>query len=588
MCKNYEDKEIEIKAEKDSSINEFKEIKDYKETIKEMNVFKRNKIANELYNKFINENNNIDIFKNHNKEIIRIYYIKIKCLTLLDNTNKDIIKLYLKFLKSNDSWIIENNLHSFSHEVNKYKILFSIEEMKEINNNDKLISEKQNLMEYLTYLSNLDSEKDYLNVFENAKKRFESLHSFNIPIEFKNSELFYYKLYYSILYEIISNKKNDDKINKRYIENKKNVIKFVLDKCSFSNDEITRNEDKLNLLMLYILKEYANEFINFNRLFQKVPVTKEDFFEFKKKSKYGNNLINNDKYIYHKILNNYINIPLKKACLNNLIEKNLQNEYNINSYYNLDTLFVENDINQFIPNVKKFLIKIVDSNVYKEVIKKLFPNHFKYLFQNNNEEIKFYIDKRIKFYPFENIGIYGMTDKLGCYTYLTTNNFIGPKLVNPQTYKVGLTVMNIFHEINHIYQSIIFFKGNDTNLLNTTEREGLDIILFGKTIQKIDLFQSLYILNEKNYEQSLEKFRENFENILKIVKETDGKSDLINIEYAIFKEFFNKDDINNFIIKLNDSHYIIPTMFMGKINKNQNKDNNIAKCGIIGGWKKFD
>ena len=588
MCKNYEDKEIEIKAEKDSSINEFKEIKDYKETIKEMNVFKRNKIANELYNKFINENNNIDIFKNHNKEIIRIYYIKIKCLTLLDNTNKDIIKLYLKFLKSNDSWIIENNLHSFSHEVNKYKILFSIEEMKEINNNDKLISEKQNLMEYLTYLSNLDSEKDYLNVFENAKKRFESLHSFNIPIEFKNSELFYYKLYYSILYEIISNKKNDDKINKRYIENKKNVIKFVLDKCSFSNDEITRNEDKLNLLMLYILKEYANEFINFNRLFQKVPVTKEDFFEFKKKSKYGNNLINNDKYIYHKILNNYINIPLKKACLNNLIEKNLQNEYNINSYYNLDTLLVENDINQFIPNVKKFLIKIVDSNVYKEVIKKLFPNNFKYLFQNNNEEIKFYIDKRIKFYPFENIGICGMTDKLGCYTYLTTNNFIGPKLVNPQTYKVGLTVMNIFHEINHIYQSIIFFKGNDTNLLNTTEREGLDIILFGKTIQKIDLFQSLYILNEKNYEQSLEKFRENFENILKIVKETDGKSDLINIEYAIFKEFFNKDDINNFIIKLNDSHYIMPTMFMGKINKNQNKDSNIAKCGIIGGWKKFD
>lgn len=219
------------------------------------------------------------------------------------------------------------------------------------------------------------------------------------------------------------------------------------------------------------------------------------------------------------------------------------------------------------------------------------------MFQNDNEEIKFYISKRIKFYPFENINISGITDKLGCYTYLTTINFIGARLVNSQTYKVGLTVVNVFHEINHTNQNLIFYKGNDTKLLNTPEREGLgkegwnslEYLLFGKIIQDIDLFQSLYILNENNYKQSLEKFKENFENIHKIVKETDGKSKLINIEDGIFKEFFNKNDIAHFIGKLNDSNYVMPTMFIGKMNKNLiNKYKNITKCGIIGGWKKFD
>ena len=596
MCRNYEDKEIEIKIEKDSPINEFKEVEDYKETVKKMNVFKRSQIAKELYNKFSIEHNYIDISIIQGKEEIKNYYIKIKCLTLIDNTNKDIIKLYLKFLKSKDSWIIENNLHSFNKEIRKYKILYSVEEMKEIDDNVKLISEKENLIEYLTYISNIDSEEEYLNVFENAKQRFSSLYLFNIPIEFNNSELFYYKFYYSILYEIINNKKNDDKINKRYIETKKCVIKYVLDNCAFSNKEIIKNEDKINLLMLYILKEYDNEFTNFNRLFQKVPVTKEDFLKFKEKTKYINNLVNNDKYICHKILNDYINIPLQKVCLNNLNNKAFQEEYNIRSYFNVDALLRENEIIQFIPNIKQFLIKIVDSNVYKEAIKKLFPNYSEYLLQNDNEEIKFYINKRIKFYPFENINISGITDKLGCYTYLTTINFIGAKLVNSQTYKVGLTVVNGFHEISHTNQNLIFYKGNDTKLLNTPEREGLgkeggnslEYLLFGKLIQDIDLFQSLYILNENNYKQSLEKFKENFENIHKIVKETDGKSKLINIEDGIFKEFFNKNDIAHFIGKLNDSNYVMPTMFIGKMNKNVNKYKNITKCGIIGGWKKFD
>ena len=53
------------------------------------------------------------------------------------------------------------------------------------------------------------------------------------------------------------------------------------------NNSILSNEDKMNLLYLYLLNEYIPEkydekdLINFNRLIQHIPVTKkEDFNKF--------------------------------------------------------------------------------------------------------------------------------------------------------------------------------------------------------------------------------------------------------------------------------------------------------------------
>ena len=64
---------------------------------------------------------------------------------------------------------------------------------------------------------------------------------------------------------------------------------------------------------------------------------------------------------------------------------------------------------------------------------------------------------------------------------------------------MGLTIINSYHEINHTNQSLIFFKGNDKNLLNTPEREGdefyrreggenFECLLFGKIMGNINLF----------------------------------------------------------------------------------------------------
>ena len=606
MCKTYDEKENEIISHQNYSFNSLKniedspreelnEIKEFKENILKISVFKRKKIAINKYNLFIKEYYKNNILDDINK--IKSNYLQIRYLTLLDNTNKDIIRLYLEFLKNNSTFIKENKLNTYKKEINRYKVLFTIEEMNNIEKNIKLKSEKENYLDYLIYLSNLKENK-YLDAFDDAKTKLKNFFLFNLPIEFENQELFYYKSFFSLLTEIVNNKKTDEKKNLEYINNKKNVLKYVLINSAFSNKDITNDENKANLLILYILKDKEGNLINFNRLFQKSSINKEDFFKFnKKKSEYINILKDYSQIISHQIAINgstFIDIPLEKVCLNNLNNRKLDDCDSIISYYNLETLFKENEISRFVQNIKKFLIKIIDSNVYKEAIKILFPNYYPYLTLNNNEDIKTYIDTRMKFYPYENLNLSGITDKLGCYSFMTAIGFEGIKEIKKGYYKVGLTIPNCLHEINHTNQILIFFKGSDKNLINTPERQGfeieegenLEILLFGEIMQDIDLFQSLYILNEKNYEQDLESFRKNFRNIKNIVIETNGRSELINIKNGIFKEFYYFDDLNNNIKELeNDSDYIMPTLFIAKINKKIRNKRNKKKCGLIGSLK---
>ena len=57
------------------------------------------------------------------------------CLLLIDNTNKDIVRLYLNFIKVNSLFIKENKLLIYDMELEKYKIIFTIEEMEKIQKN---------------------------------------------------------------------------------------------------------------------------------------------------------------------------------------------------------------------------------------------------------------------------------------------------------------------------------------------------------------------------------------------------------------------------------------------------------------------
>ncbi len=696
MCKFHENEEPEIlsfisleerdiKQEKSELQNEFQEIKDFRNEVSKMNVFKRKTIAKDEYSKYI-KNNKTKILKNKDKnDDIKEQYIKIFCLLLIDNANKDIVKLYLDFIKKNDKFIKDNNLLHYEEEIKKYSIIFTVDEMEQIEKNIKIKSQKNIFLDFLDYIKKIDfdTESKIKEFHKYTVKTFNNLFLFNTPIEFEDKELYYYKCYYNLLEEIVYHLKIE-KDKKKYIKNRQKVINYILENDLYNNNEIISYEYKMNLLFLYLLKEEFSEyydekdFINFNRLMQHMPVNKNDFINLKNKNE-NDKLFqkkNGKYYISHKLKDYLINknekeenndkeeekeeekedgkdeikneddeeeeeedddfseeegktvnkndkeneeeeendetemvFPLNKVCLNNLNNSYL-NASNCSKYcyYNLDTLMVENEISPFIKGIKRFLNKIIKSRVYKQAIKELFPNSYKSLLNNKCEDIKQYIKERIKFYPFQKLFLSGITDKLSCYSYIPTINFISFETkratMNKGVYKIGLTIINSLHEINHNNQCILYFKGGNKRLLYTPERkqkiykgkkeggENLECLLFGEIITKVNLFQCLYIMNENNYKQNLNKFRENFENIRHIVEETNGNTNFIKIKKGIFKNFYEeaKNEIKNLLGQIKSNVDFIPSMIIGKLNKDKENDIFIPekKCGLIGGRNIFD
>ena len=707
MCKFVEKAELEIVSTKQSKEedylkNEFKEIKEFRKRILKMNIFKRKKKAKIRYKKYIkNKANKKFVINDENpdkKKEIKEQYIKIFCLLLIDNTNKDIVKLYLNLIKKIPVFIKENNLRPYDIEVKKYSVIFTVDEMNKIEKNIKNKNQKDIFLDFMNYIKNLDFDVDSnLSQFQMlAEKKLNSLYLFNTPIEFVEKELFYYKCYYNLLHEIVySLMKKKDK--KYYIKNRQKVIKYILDNDLYKKEQITSHRDKMNLLFLYLLSEDfskyndENESINFNRLIQEMPINTQDFNS-------GNKIntlvkINNEDYVFIKFnskddekleeeknINTKkkddnkkvdkkkekkkekkrevnikkkkeeeeeddeeeeeeeekeekeekegeeeeeegeeeeeeeeknkkggIVIPLNKVCIKNLNNPDIYDK-NCIYYYNLDALLKENEISPFIKRIKKFLKKIVNSKVYKQAIKELFPQSYKYLLYKKGREIKQFIKEKVKFYPFQDLDLSGITDKLSFSSFIPSINFQRVRnlkgKINKNIYKIGLTIVNSLHEINHANQCIIYFKGSKKDFIYTPERkqkiyggkkeggENLECLLFGDIINDVDLFQCLYIMNEENYKQSLTEFRENFKNLKNIIKQTNGETKFIEIQKGIFKRFYekSKSEIQTLITNIQNDSNFIPAMTIGKSNKDLENDNYFPekKCLLIGGREIYD
>ena len=168
------------------------------------------------------------------------------------------------------------------------------------------------------------------------------------------------------------------------------------------------------------------------------------------------------------------------------------------------------------------------------------------------------------FYPFQKLDLSGITDKLSCYSFIPSINFLFEEYSaisnqNKETCKIGLTIVNSLHEINHASHVIIFFKGNNKDLINSPER----------------------IIN-------VSQFRENFMKIQDIVIETKGETELIKIENGIFKRFYDNviQDIKSLLSDLSDKTILaIPRIYIEKTNKiGDNKAYEPQKnCALFGG-----
>ena len=560
ICKN------DIKEEKEEKISIYKEdlpmdqiknksIEILKKKVMNIPLFQRKVIAKEKYNKIINEINKIGIIINKDNFIYK--YFNIFELLLLNNTDKDIVSLYLNFIKENDIYVKSYNFETFDNEIKNYNLIFEIKEVENIKKGLKLLSRKDILKNFLKELSNVENDEDINNIYSKAEDESKKIIYFNYPIEFSNKELYYYKIYILLILHIAEAKKHSSKKFKdNYIRNKKGVAQLILNNNILENEKIIKNEDKMNILTLLIMYENLDEqnsSLNFNRLLQTEKTTYIELKNHILENKLGIIKVDKMENISFKtdFDANYEVYP-DNVCLKNLNKKALKlflNRFDDYKFNTLDKLLTKNRITPYIENIKMLLIKIIDSNVLKETIKKLFPEYYIYFLNSNFEDIKKCIKSRIKFYPYEQLRFSGVTDKLSCYSFISVFFETNAPFNYMPILNCGAIIDNCIFHMNHLIQNIIHFRAINKSMFLFQKKEekeknefkDIENILFGKKIQILNIIECFYILNEYNYNQSLHDFRKNFENINKDNIAFSEKVKFIKCDKddAVFKEFFN-------------------------------------------------
>ena len=594
-CKNFfkEEKDIIIKSEELSQRNHtiIKEIEELKKRILDIPLFQRKSKSMEKYNKKIKERKST-LYNINNNNFIK-EYIDIIELLYLNETDKDIVHLYLNFIKENDENIKKFNLDTFDDEIKKYKVIFTCDEINLIKSGIKLKSEKDNLINFLQELKNIKNDIDINNVYIRAENEYKYIKYFNYPIEFYNEELYYYKIYVLLINQIVKVEKEkafSEKNKKDFIMNKSNIAKLILDNKILENKNITNNEDKMNILLLLILFEKINKeqlSINFNRLMQTEQIPYQKLKQYININSLGEIIKEVEEkgiIIFKSNTGHILELHNDKVCLNNINNDLINMLIYIdekNKFNTLDNLLLENSITPFISKIKKFLNKIIDSNVYKESIKKMFPKYYIYILEKNLEDIKEYINSRIKFYPFQYYTNSSVTDKLSCNSYISVLYNVNAAKDFYLILKCAAIIYNCLHELNNLNKTILYYIFNDKNFFNKEKKDGeknIEEILFGKKIRNLKLLESFYILNENNYNQTLDEFRKNFENLNNEFEfsekleyfQNDKNEKIFNDFFEIIKNLDEKKyiDIEYYHINirgqaytLEDSYIYIPKKF---------------------------
>ena len=559
LCLKYFNEEANLSTSKTVSQNTKKKaIEDLKLKVKGIPIFDREKIAKEQYDKIKGK-----FTLNIKSKDFMEEYLEIVELVFLNDTDKNIIELYLGFIKINEESIKVNDLNTFEEEIKKYKLLFTVGEMNKIKKGIKIQSEKENFINFLKKLSKIQ-EKDFKDLYNQVEMDVKSIKYFNYPIEFPNQELFYYKFYVLLINqinEIYKDPKYTEEDKNDFIKNKKAVANLIIKNKVLENEKIINDEDKMNLLILFILYEKLDdngESINFNRLLQTEEVNYEDLKKYIENKKIGEiNEISNKEYkiFYLKFTDDDKIIEIKEGddiCQKNLNKEKLNYIDDIYKYYTIDSLLKTNEITPYINKLKEFLIKITNSKVYREAIIKLFPQYNKNLLEFSKKDIETCIKSRFKFYPYQDLGNCGATDKFSCYSYICVLFNIFSR--NKKYYKVlrcGAVIDISLNELNHINQNILYYNENNKNLLNTPKGkdlkgENFEEILFGKKLESLRLLECFYILNENNWNQTLEDFKKNFKSLYDNSIEYSEKIKYLknNDNNAVFNEFF--EIIKNF------------------------------------------
>ena len=460
--KNIENKEIIIKQRYINIPQLSSEIK----SLQNQSLIERKEYARKEINK-------VDKIK-----CLKQKYISYLKLLLRDNTNKELIKKYLVFLKENKNKIIISSDIDYNSELKYYIVCLSKSELKQINENKKN-SEIDNLIQFLNKLYEVRNFFQFNNIKKDEIKELNSYSFFNQPIELDNIELYFYKIKMHLYYNI--NKMNLDDFNAKFTL-KKTFIKKILDNNFYNNKEIINNEELLNLVTFCIININDKNYESYNEFLEQTL---------------------SSNYIYKY----------------NQISEKMKSEINIT-------------------DIKKFLHIILNASVIKNLINFLYGNDYSSIF--TEKYINSFIENYLNFVPFKGVDSSGMTDRFSLKTYIFMDQQIDDLKTNNQSdkdqitkaLKIGRVVIVILHELCQNFYSYIMENYNYNNLTFESPRKEFlkieekgfyaELVLFGRIVNEINLEEVFYILNEVNYmNDNLKTFQKDFIN-MKDIKEMSG------------------------------------------------------------------
>ena len=501
----------ELKGE--LSINKFKKIAKFSYIIKinDMNQKKKE------ISKILTQINNLSLLKE--------LYIEIAKLLSIDNTNVNLLIIYLLLIKSYENKLVEyfkeDNIQKYKEEIKYYEPCFSKEDYEELFGLNKQ-SEKDTVLLFIDKayeIKNYQYNNIILEKFISEIKN--DFPNFNQPIEFDcaNEEL----KWHLIKVHIFSKFKNL-KLEKSEQENlgrlRKGIIKIkeneLLIKESIVNDKYKLATSVYLITNPCNSRDSSSQFIC--NLLLSTKNTKEKLEE--KLNTKIKNIKEPLKYegIEYKDCEN--------LCLENLnnLNNDFTNEEKYNFYYLVDN-FVKNQ-----DDIKKFLKKILTKQTFKDAYNILFKDeNYKFLDYRFLEE---FIDKRLKFIPTRAFSTLAISDKLSLSTFILikSRNIIISNSLSPLIFNLLKNILNTGcyvlieeHEVFHLLDCMPYYENNCAISINTPRKryydgqaeggEYLELLLFDKTFNEIYLNEALFILNEANYEKPLIQFKEDFKKL---------------------------------------------------------------------------
>ena len=452
-----------------------------------------------------------------------LHYIK---LLIRDNTNKYLLKDYLQFLEKNHTELSKKiNMENYKDEVEFYKVCFNKKEYMENFGLNKESSEKENLINFLKQIKDSKDIDQFIGMIANIKSMVEYPY-FNQPIDGKNEELFFFKTKL-ILYNEFSSIDYKAKENYKLFSSQKKIIEEILKNKYLENANISKNYDIIFLLIaLIVCPEDDDESIKYNLNLLNSFKSENEIKEIKTELERNKN---SDLLLNFKEINDY---P-EKICKNNLIAYlNQEIKPNINKtsdLYIFDDKLEEKSKEIDLCKIKNFLKEILKKKMFKNIFSILYKEEDLKIV-NQDSFIDDYIDNHLYLVPYKSKNFSGLTDRFSCNSYiffdediLSDNNTQVDNIIT-SALKTSRFIIITLNEINNYIYSYILHSNNYINILFDGPRKKefninkggllMELILFGEQINYINLEQTIYILDEKNYDKTEKEFQKGFINII--------------------------------------------------------------------------